>query len=239
MNRWIWFCPFVRPFMLVCLLLLGTVAVTPVSATNIGGDKFEMFKVPTVPGDIKLGGADGKMISLTDFLGKVVILNFWRKDCHYCVLEKEYLKDFLKKFNTADIEVVSVDLWDDPTWVRNYGAKSGSQIRFATRIPGKKAFIENVVRGRLMGYYVVNEANEAIFEIKGFPSTYILDKNGRVVAGHSGLVNWMSPSIQDNLNVLLKPGASKTNVVDPIDNGISWLNELMTLPREINVSLLR
>lgn len=178
-----------------------------VDGAVIGGEKFELFKVPAYPGEIKLAGIDGKPLSLADFRGKVVILNFWRKDCPYCVLEKDQLKDFVKKFGTQDLEIVSVDLWDDPVWVKDQGLKLGTQFRVATGLPGKKSFVENVVRGRLMGYYVINESNEAIFEIKGFPSTYVLDKEGRVVAGHTGMVNWMAPAVHETMHSLIRLGS--------------------------------
>lgn len=229
----------VRQLMVLSVVVLGIGLGSSASATSAGGDKLDIFRVPTTPGEIRLAGIDGRTISLSDYAGKVVILNFWKKDCPYCVVEKESLKEFVRKFNPSDVEIIGVDLWDDPSWVRNNGSKYLSHMFIASRIPGKRAFVENVVRGRLMGYYVINEANEAIFEIKGFPSTYVLDRQGKVVAGHTGMVNWMSQSIHDNLNSFLKTDAVNNNKIDTTDDGIGWLNELMSFPRQVNVSFLK
>jgi thiol-disulfide isomerase/thioredoxin len=208
-------------------------------ASAIGGDSFDLYKAPTSPGEIKLGVGDGKSLSLTDYLGKVVILNFWRKDCPYCVVEKDYLKKFVERFDPADLVILSVNLWDDPKWVLKNASNLGNHISVATRIPGNKGFVENVVRGRLMGYYVINEANEAIFEIKGFPSTYVVDKSGKVVAGHTGLVNWLSPAVDNTVRTFLKVKVTDERKAAIVESGVKWLNELMSPPRDVQVSLLK
>lgn len=217
----------VRALTLLVILVSSSLAVTFVFGAVVGGEKLVLFKVPTVPGEIRLAGTDGKPMGLSDFKGKVVILNFWRKDCPYCGLEKDQLTDFARKFGGSDLEIISVDLWDDPVWVKEQAAKLGPQFRTATGLPGRKSFVENVVRGRLMGYYVINESDEAIFEIKGFPSTYVIDKRGKVVAGHTGMVNWMAPTVRDTMHLFLK--AESGNEQKASDTGSSpiWLSHLM------------
>lgn len=224
---------------LVSLVMLMAV-ISPgyvYSATAMGGDKLDVFKNPTSPGEISLGGVDGKTIRLSDYAGKVVILNFWRKDCPYCVVEKDYLKSLTESLPVSDLAVLSVNLWDDPSWVRDQGPSLGRNIRVATKLSGKKSFVENIVKGRLMGYFVINEANEAVFEIKGFPSTYVLGKDGKIVAAHTGLVNWGSPSVNDTLRLFLRAEVQGRAAIP--DAEIEWLNHLMKPPGEVTVSLLK
>ncbi len=218
------------------LILMG---MSIVYGAVTGGEKFDLFKTPSLPGEIRLVGIDGKPMLLSDFKGKVVVLNFWRKDCPYCVIEKDYLKDFAKKSDPQDLEIISINLWDDPSWVRGQGVKLGAQFRVATGFPEKKAFVENVVRGRLMGYYVINESKEAVFEIKGFPSTYVLDKEGRVVAGHTGMVNWNATAIHDTMRSFLKQPYGGQRKAALTETGLAWLGNLMNKPQEINISLLK
>ena len=217
----------VRTLTLIVILLLASLDSTIVGGAVVGGEKFDLFKAPTSPGEIRLAGTDGKPMSLSDFKGKVVILNFWRKDCPYCVLEKDQLTNFARKFGGSDLEIISVDLWDDPVWVKEQAAKSGTQFRTATGLPGRKSFVENVVRGRLMGYYVINESNEAIFEIKGFPSTYVIDKQGKVVAGHTGMVNWMAPTVHDTMHLFLKADSGFERKITGVESSPFWLSDLM------------
>lgn len=240
MNKWILSKSAVRTLSLLFILMLVFLESSFVEGAVVGGDKFDLFKTPTAPGEIRLAGIDGKPLKLSDFEGKVVILNFWRKDCPYCVVEKDHLKNFAKKVGGSDLEVISVDLWDDPSWVKDQAAKLGPQFRVATGLPGRKALVENVVRGRLMGYYVINESNEAIFEIKGFPSTYVLDKQGKIVAGHTGMVNWNAPTVHDTMRLFLKAAESgQEKKASTTESRPGWLSDLMKSPDEINLSSLK
>ena len=239
MNKWILSKSAVRTLSLLFILMLVFLESSFVEGAVVGGDKFDLFKTPTAPGEIRLAGIDGKPLKLSDFQGKVVILNFWRKDCPYCVVEKDHLKNFAKKVGGSDLEVISVDLWDDPSWVKDQAAKIGPQFRVATGLPGRKSFEENVVRGRLMGYYVINESNEAIFEIKGFPSTYVLDKQGKIVAGHTGMVNWNAPTVHDTMRLFLKAESGQEKKASTTEIRPGWLSDLMKSPDEINLSSLK
>ena len=173
------------------------------AAETPGGSKFRVFKDHPDANDFAMVTADGSRIKLSDLKGSVVILNFWRRDCHYCVMEKRHLKEMVHRLNRADLKVVCVNFWDNPVEVKAYGRQNGGQLVFAARPDGTRNVMENVVRGRLMGYYVLNEAGEAIYEVKGFPSSYVIDKDGRVVAGHVGLAHWAAPSVRDWISDLI------------------------------------
>lgn len=90
-----------------------------------------------------------------------------------------------------------------------------------------------------MGYYVINESNEAIFEIKGFPSTYVLDKQGKIVAGHTGMVNWNAPTVHDTMRLFLKAESGQEKKASTTEIRPGWLSDLMKSPDEINLSSLK
>jgi peroxiredoxin len=164
---------------------------------------FQIFDTPLPASDLTMGGLGGSIFRLSDLKGNVVLLNFWRKDCQYCVQEKIYLKKMLKQMDRPDLKVVCADLWDNPSWVRLYGQKNPGGLVFGAKLDGSRSVFENLVRGRHLGYYVLNEANEAVYEVKGFPSTYVIDKQGRVVASHMGMVEWTTLPVQKWLTGLL------------------------------------
>lgn len=190
---------------------------------------FEFFKNPPIANDLKMGTLDGRVMSLSGLKGKVVVLNFWRKDCQYCGMEKGLLKNMLESMNTDDLKVVCVNLWDQPSWVMSYGKSSGGELIIASRPEGRQPVVENVVRGRLMGYYVVNEQNEAIYEIKGFPSSYVVNKEGKVVAAHMGLAPWNTPSVRKWLSGLVGVATSGPRY-DAEYELPHWLDRLLTNP---------
>jgi len=190
---------------------------------------FEFFKNPPIANDLKMGTLDGKVMSLSGLKGKVVVLNFWRKDCQYCGMEKGLLKNMLESMNTDDLKVVCVNLWDQPSWVMSYGKSNGGELIIASRPEGRQAVVENVVRGRLMGYHIVNEQNEAIYEIKGFPSSYVVNKEGQVVAAHMGLAPWNTPSVRKWLSGLV--GVAKSGPRYDAEYELPhWLDRLLTNP---------
>jgi hypothetical protein len=80
-----------------------------------------------------------------------------------------------------------------------------------------------------MGYYIVNEQKEAIYEIKGFPSSYVINKEGQVVAAHMGLAPWNTLSVRKWLSGLVamaRSGPSFDTEYEPP----RWLDRLLTNP---------
>jgi peroxiredoxin len=192
--------------LIVVTVFLFAYPVSAPAAADLENTDFQLFTNPPLASDFKMGTVDGGTLSLSDLKGKVVLLNFWRKDCQYCHLEKEKLNSMLKHANSPDIAVLSVNLWDNPSWVRQYGKKNGHNLTVLSKLEGQKALVENVVGGRPMGYYILNDAKEAIYEVRGFPSTYVISKQGRVIASHLGLAEWNSPGIRDWIVGLTRSG---------------------------------
>jgi peroxiredoxin len=190
---------------------------------------FQFFKNPPIANDLKMGTPDGRVVSLSGLKGKVVVLNFWRKDCQYCGMEKGHLKNMIQSMNTDDLKVVCVNLWDQPSWVKSYGKSNGGELIIASRPEGGQAVVENVVKGRLMGYYIVNEQKEAIYEIKGFPSSYVINKEGQVVAAHMGLAPWNTPSVRKWLSGLVAVAKSEPRFDSEYELP-HWLDRLLTNP---------
>jgi peroxiredoxin len=189
---------------------------------------FQFFDKTPAANDLAMSAIDGRIFKLSQLRGKVVLLNFWRQNCQYCGLEKKQLRSMVAHLKRPDLLVLSVNLWDDPNWVRSATAKEPADILYATRMGDRQQIIENKVGGRLLGYFVVNEAKEAIYEVKGFPSTYVVDKQGRVVAQHLGMAEWTNPRVQEWLTKLLGTGpAAKSSETDPGSEGPAWLDSLL------------
>jgi peroxiredoxin len=178
---------------IVLTICLGAGAAT--STVGPKGAEFQIFSSPTDANDFQMGTLDGKVVNLSSYRGKVVLLNFWRKNCPYCDMEKTHLTSMMRSLQNSDLAVLCVNLWDDPSWVRSKTHYANGPFTIATRVGNRQAVMENTVRGKLLGYFVLNGSNEAIYEVKGFPSTYVINKEGKVVATHMGLVPWNTPSV--------------------------------------------
>jgi peroxiredoxin len=222
---------------LVVVASLGLILVAAWNMTTPGlaaasgsprGAEFRLFRSLPCANDFEMQTAEGNPICLADLRGKVVLLNFWRRNCRYCALEKGYLRRMVNRLKNPELKVVCADLWDHPSWVKRYARKNGGDLLFATCHENGRCVMKNVVKGRNMGYYVVNNGKEAVYEVKGFPTTYVIDKNGKVVATHLGMVRWDSPSVTQWVAELLEQDEDAVPVTQAEYHLPAWLDRLLT-----------
>ncbi|MFB6457266.1 redoxin domain-containing protein [Chitinophaga sp. Hz27] len=93
----------------------GKVDPSPMSL-KIGDDGAD---VPGVPHNLKVGEAapaftipdvDGKVISLADFKGKYLFIDFWASWCAPCVAQVPYLKSMHEKYKSTQFEMLGISL---------------------------------------------------------------------------------------------------------------------------------
>lgn len=108
--------------------------VTTVSPTGEEQNANQVYQRANVPTGLRIGQAaplftlpsfDGQEHSLSDYLGKVVILEFWRTTCPRCLSSMPHLQDLLTRFGDQGVVVITVVVnhaWQDAT---NLFAKEG------------------------------------------------------------------------------------------------------------------
>jgi cytochrome c biogenesis protein CcmG/thiol:disulfide interchange protein DsbE len=107
---------------------------------------------------------NGKSVSLADFKGKVVILDFWATWCPPC---KREIPDFIKLQS-------------------EYGSKGVQIVGIALDQPGK---VEAFVKDNGMNYPVLMGTNEVAASyggVEAIPTTFIIDKSGKIVTKYEG-----------------------------------------------------
>ena len=106
----------------------------------------------------------GKSVSLSDFKGKVVILDFWATWCPPCRRE---IPDFI-------------------TIQNEFGAKGVQVVGIALDEPGK---VQAFARANGMNYPVLLGTQETATlygGIEGIPTTFIIDRKGKIVERFEG-----------------------------------------------------
>ncbi len=124
--------------------------------------------------------ADHK-ISLADFRGKVVVLNFWATWCPPCVEEMPSLVQLQQRFKDKGVTVVGISVDADGDAYHKFLKEY--KIDFLTvRDPDQKA--------------------ASLYGTFKWPETYIIDRDGVVRRKFIGAVEWDQPEIVDFLNKL-------------------------------------
>lgn len=83
----------------------------------------ELGEIPTQARDFSAQTPEGDPISLSDYRGEVVLLNFWASWCEVCESEKPHLEALQEDFRSDGLRVVSVA--SDPSWDRVRDALGG------------------------------------------------------------------------------------------------------------------
>lgn len=110
----------------------------------------------------------GAPIHLSDYQGKVVLLDFWATWCHGCKLEIPWYMDFQNKYKSKGLAVIGVAM-DDEGWSK----------------------VKPFVAAEKMNYPVVlgNAELSKRYDVNALPVTLLIDREGRIAASHIGLVN--------------------------------------------------
>lgn len=148
-----------------------------------------MFPKPLPVSDMVLRNHLGRTVSLSDFRGKVVLLHFWSIQCPACHVEEPQLEKVKKTFGPVGLEIIGVNLVDQPQAIFNHCASN--KVPFPVLFDGSGSFSLRPLKvGGKATAFVVNPKQEAILEVPGFPTTYILDCRGDAVGFSVGAARW-------------------------------------------------
>jgi peroxiredoxin len=132
--------------------------------------------------DFSLKDADGKVVHLADYKGKVVLLDFWATWCGPCKIEIPWFMEMQRKNKDKGFEVLGVAM-DDEGW------------------EAVKPFIADLK----VNYRVVignDSTAEAYGGVDALPTTFLIDREGRIAAVHVGLAS--KKDFEDGVQELLQ-----------------------------------
>lgn len=114
--------------------------------------------------DLEFPDPYGKMRKLSDLRGKVVLLDFWASWCGPCRRENPNVTNIYSKYHDKGFEVFSVSLDSDAaSWKR---AIESDKLVWPNHVSDLKKWQSQAA---------------AIYGVRSIPSTFLLDKEGRIV----------------------------------------------------------
>jgi len=124
---------------------------------------------PAAP-QFSLAGLDGRTVALSDYRGKVVLLDFWATWCAPCQAEIPRFVEWQSRYGTKGLRVIGISMDDGPGPVRAF------RDRFGIDYP--------VALGNL-------KVAEDYGGILGLPVNLVIDRNGRIAAKFTGATDLM------------------------------------------------
>lgn len=131
--------------------------------------------------DFSLRDPDGRLVRLSDYRGKVVLLNFWATWCGPCAIEIPWFVEFERRHKDRGFAVLGISM-DEDGWqvVRPYMSRAGINYR---------VLMGNDEVARLYG------------GVDSLPTTFLIDREGKLAKVHLGLVS--KSRYENDLNELL------------------------------------
>lgn len=145
---------------------------------------FHVFDPPFAYQDFRVTTLEGGSKTRTSTKGKIVLLNFWATWCPPCRQEIPSIESLGKAMKGFDFEIFAVSVGEDPATV--------------------KAFVQEMK----MSFPIYLDPKNTLtrtYASQGIPTTYILDKSGKFIAGMVGAHDYANPE----LVALLKELAQK------------------------------
>ncbi|MFC1915334.1 TlpA family protein disulfide reductase [Chloroflexota bacterium] len=107
--------------------------------------------------DFQLSDLDGQPISLGDFRGKPVLLNFWASWCGPCRAEMPFIQQIYEEWSDRGLVVLTVNLQENPDKVKEFVES------FGLSFPMLLATSQEV---------------PLAYNVRGIPATFFIDKDG-------------------------------------------------------------
>jgi len=140
----------------------GNLILAAVVAAAIAFAAFAVLNARPAAPQVTFVSLQGEKITTESLRGKVVLVNFWATDCVTCVKEMPEITATYNKYRARGFETIAVAMrHDPPNYVLNYTEKNKLPFTVALDPMGELA--------------------KAFGEVKLTPTTFVIDRQGRVV----------------------------------------------------------
>lgn len=138
------------------------------SSDEDGGDEYPYdIEIGKLAPNFTLENLDGQEVSLEDYRGKIVMLNFWASWCPPCRQEMPDMKRLQEE--NEDLVIFAVNVKEEKSKVESFIEEGGYGFEVALDPEGEIA---------------------AIYLVSAFPTSYFIDKEGILLGGVPGMLEY-------------------------------------------------
>ena len=170
-----------KSFFYFLLILLLTFSKS-YAENNLSVSFTNTFNPQKFPETAQFYDVEGNIIKLSDFSGKVIVLNFFKATCRTCLIELPSLNNLAEKY--PNIKVIAV----------SEGEESAELVE---KVLHKERRLNKIA--------VSVDKNQALMKLMGggkVPQTYLID-NGGIIRGHiTGGADFNAPTIHEQIEKL-------------------------------------
>jgi thiol-disulfide isomerase/thioredoxin len=125
----------------------------------------------------------GNTVSLSEFTGKIVLVNLWATWCEPCLREM------------PSLERLQLRLGDKITVVAVSEDRGGSKA--------VEPFIDKLGLKSIKTYLDPKSTAERAFKVQGLPTSFLIDRQGKILGSVEGAAEWDGPKLLETLKSFL------------------------------------
>lgn len=132
---------------------------------NISANEIIKENVKIKATDFKLKDLSGKEVSLSDYKGKKIFLNFWASWCPPCKAEMPEMEKLYQETKDSDLVILAVNIGED------------------------KDTVQKFIKNNNYNFPVLLDIDNAAaikYQIVSIPTSFFIDKEGNIVGKHIG-----------------------------------------------------
>lgn len=134
------------------------------------------------PYAIHLFDAHGNKVNIANYKGKVTLINFWATWCPPCVEEIPSLNRLKEKMTGQAFQLISINYAEDEHTIIEF--MKNVNVEFPVLLDPNGEFAKK-------------------WNVLAYPSTFIIDKNGKIKYGVNAAIHWDSPEVIAKIKSLL------------------------------------
>jgi len=107
--------------------------------------------------DFQLLNLEGQPVSLSDFQGRPVLLNFWAIRCPPCRFEMPFIQAIFEEQSDTGLVILAIDIGEAPSTVKDF------------------------IQSNNFSFLVLLDTDQDValeYNIRAIPTTFLIDKNG-------------------------------------------------------------